>query len=276
MESIMCKYPTSAPSCMMSICLAMAGILFTSGLAIGQNSHQPRRGVVNFAPQKTIEAAPTGFSGKTLLANADFDEDGMPDLAVVRGDGYSVAVSILSGNVRSIHPNAPIDGVNVLDIPADQPFFRREGIVETNLADVTAAFVGAGDFNADGHRDIVIADNDKLVLHFLLGDGRGAFPRSQTVEIGEFIRALKVAEVNRYDGLEDIVIRPRGHRLAPLALRLEPRLEAGVHVDLTGQGTAQIVLDLRPVRHHARRGTSDAELVHRDTLHVSVGHVGVG
>lgn len=201
---------------MMKECRFSGLVLFASLVAFASpavlgfygTSVQPdrKRGVVNFTPPKVIEAAPEGFSGKSLLATADFDEDGMPDLVVARVGESGTTVSMLSGNVRSIHPNASIDGVNVPDIPADQPFFRREGIADTSLSDVAAEFVGAGDFNVDGHRDVVLADNKCQCLVYLLGDGKGGFPTRDSAPVGFNIRVLKVAEVNRYDGLEDVVL----------------------------------------------------------------------
>ncbi|MFN2511689.1 MAG: hypothetical protein ABR568_09625, partial [Pyrinomonadaceae bacterium] len=91
------------------------------------------------------------------LAAADFDEDGVPDLV----SGYDYAgrgiLTVHRGNVDSIYPNSPEAIVRRANGGfTDAPFLSPALVVEL---DVPADFVGAGDFDADSHWDIVVVNS---------------------------------------------------------------------------------------------------------------------
>src|SRR6266700_5227973 len=89
------------------------------------------------------------------LASADFDEDGVPDL--VSGYGYQGRgiITILRGNVDSIYPNSPeTQQRRAQGQFTDAPFLSPARVFE---APIVADFVGAGDFDGDGHWDVVVA-----------------------------------------------------------------------------------------------------------------------
>ena len=146
----------------------------------------------------------SGQSGKPLsLATADFDEDGMPDLAA----GYATAggagaISVHRGNVDALWPYGAA---------------LRNGTPPAFLPDagVTAVpeppdFMGAGDFDADGHWDIVTAKLGSHALYLLRGDGHGGFAPAEKIGLPGAVTALTTGEINRLDGLTDIAVAVTG------------------------------------------------------------------
>jgi len=138
------------------------------------------------------------------LVAADFDEDGIADLV----SGYELpsggTVTLLRGNIDSIYPNTP---------EAQQR--RREGnSTETPFLAPAMVFglpekpdfIEAGDFNADGHWDLITAARGSNQLYFLAGNGRASFDAPRALAVNGQITALKCGEVNRADGLTDLVV----------------------------------------------------------------------
>src|SRR5205085_5761002 len=73
-----------------------------------------------------------------------------------------------------------------------------------------AAFVGAGDFDGDSHRDVVAARRGSDKLYLLSGDGRGGLTQTRRIELPGKVTALTVGEINRRDGLDDVVVAVSG------------------------------------------------------------------
>src|SRR5581483_2957784 len=127
------------------------------------------------------EAAATqalaGRSAKPLsLAAADFDEAGMPALvsgyATIGGGG---TLAIHRGNVDALWPYGPA---------------LRNGTPPVFLPDARAVsvpeppdFLGAGDFDADGHWDIVTARRGSHALYLLRGNGHGEFAAAEKIDL---------------------------------------------------------------------------------------------
>src|SRR5262245_11068271 len=139
------------------------------------------------------------------LASADFDEDGMPDLVVAhRGADGSGAIALYRGNADAVYPNEPearrrrASGTFV-----DAPFLADATVFDTPEG---GALLGAGDFDADGHRDAVVARRGGVAIFWHRGDGRGSLDPATRISVPGPITDLVVGDINRRDGLEDIVV----------------------------------------------------------------------
>ena len=185
----------------------------------------------------SVTAVTAGYSGGTLLleeaavdrlraapgtslalAAADLDEDGVPELIVGFGDANGTGVlEIWAGNVDAIYPNAPAAKVRLASGDfADAPFGN---LLDAFQVPVRAEAMATGDFDADGHVDLVLARYGDTRLVHLGGDGRGGFARERVVTLPGVLTALVAGEVNRRDGLADLAIgvdTPQGSQLLVL------------------------------------------------------------
>lgn len=126
------------------------------------------------------------------LATADFDEDGVPDVVCGYANAGSNIISLFHGN-----PNAPYSNTGEAPFSSTAQLFAVSEVAE---------FIGTGDFDADGHWDIVIASRGRQELVFLLGNGNGEFSRRKTITLSGTVTALLAGDVNRRDGLDDLIV----------------------------------------------------------------------
>jgi hypothetical protein len=156
--------------------------------------------------------------GPLSMATADYNGDGIPDLAVVNDDDpqfNSGTVAILLGNgdgtfrapmpfaVGSYHPRAIVtDGdfrfVSVLLGNGDGSF-SAPAYYEGSIS------VAVGDFNRDGIVDLVLAGDDTATVKVMLGNGDGTFQAARSYGAGPFPSALAVADFNG-DGFPDLAV----------------------------------------------------------------------
>src|SRR5437588_5055882 len=155
-------------------------------------------------PEELRNALEQNQAEPLSLASADFDEDGVPDLV----SGYSYngqgIVTLLRGNVDSIYPNAPEAKQRKTNGTfTDAPFLSPARVFG---APVVADFIGAGDFDGDSHWDVVIASHTRNALYLFSGDGHGGFASPQETGLPGAVTALTSGEINRADGLTDVII----------------------------------------------------------------------
>src|SRR5207247_5388814 len=103
------------------------------------------------------------------------------------------------GNLDALFPNTP----EARGRDQKAPFLPEPERI--NILAVPE-FLGAGDFNADGHWDLVVAARGGHVISYLLGDGKGHFDAALEVEAPGAVSALVTGDVNRPDGLADVVV----------------------------------------------------------------------
>ncbi len=138
------------------------------------------------------------------LASADFDEDGVPDLICGYAREGGGIVTLYRGNVDSIYPNSP----EAQRRKAEGTFTDSAFLSPARVFEAPAAcdFVGAGDFDADGHWDVVIAARGSKELWMFPGDGKGSFLAPREIALPGAVTSLITGEINRADGLTDIVV----------------------------------------------------------------------
>jgi hypothetical protein len=120
----------------------------------------------------------------TALVAADFNGDHILDLAVANelGRGAGQCLSILIGNGDGTFKSA----VNY-----------RGGHAPRGIA--------VGDFNNDGFRDVVVANNDGNDVSIYLGKGDGTFQEAVNYPAHTHPKAVAVGDFNR-DGNEDLAV----------------------------------------------------------------------
>src|SRR3989442_8582724 len=155
-------------------------------------------------PDELRQALEENRAEPLSLSSADFDEDGVPDL--ISGYAYNGhgIMTLLRGNVDSIYPNAPEAKQRKTNGTfTDAPFLSPAQII---AAPVAPDFIGAGDFDADGHWDVVTASRARGSLFLFSGDGHGGFGAAQEIALPGLVTAMTTGEVNRADGLTDVIV----------------------------------------------------------------------
>jgi hypothetical protein len=142
-----------------------------------------------------------GLVEPLCVATADFDADGMPDVVVGYGDGEQGIIALYLGNLQAVYP-APGE-------PAGEPFLPVAMVFEVGQR---PDIIGAGDFDADGRFDVVVGSIGGTTLALHRGDGRGGLADAEPIELGGRLTAMAVGEVNRRDGLADVVAGVDGWR----------------------------------------------------------------
>jgi hypothetical protein len=71
-------------------------------------------------------------------------------------------------------------------------------------------FLVRGDFDADGNRDLATASRGDQALSVLYQDAEGRVTRTEAVALSGALTVLAVADVNRRDGLEDVLVGVAG------------------------------------------------------------------
>lgn len=183
-------------------------------------------------PAALTQALQDNLARPLSLAADDFDEDGVPDLVsgyVMSRNGSGILI-LHRGNVDAIYPHSPqAKARQEAGTFTNAPFLPSASVFELPAA---PDFLGTGDFDNDGHRDVVAAARGGKALYLLPGDGQGGLGLPQTVKLPGVVTAWAVGEINRRDLLADLVVGvvgPGGPQVLVFegragALRVEPEV----------------------------------------------------
>jgi hypothetical protein len=150
-----------------------------------------------------VAAQPTGASlgsdaEPLSLGSGDFDEDGVPDLI----SGYATSgegrITIQRGNVNALWPYG--QALRSGHPPEFLPDVRVFAVPEA------PDFIATGDFDADGHWDVVTTRRAGDALYFLRGDGHGGLRAAQRIPLPGTVTAMASGDINRPDGLADLIV----------------------------------------------------------------------
>lgn len=138
------------------------------------------------------------------LAAGDLDEDGVPDLVVGYRADHEGVLAIYRGAIYATFPNAPgADHLRAMGLDTDQPFVSPARLT---AGPAQPDFLAIGDFDADGHKDVIAASLGDGALYLLPGDGRGGLQPPLRMDLGGPIGAFTTGEIHRRDGLDDIAV----------------------------------------------------------------------
>jgi len=159
-------------------------------------------------PAKLSQAPDQNSAQPLSLSAGDFDEDGVADLVGGYANGDRGFLSLYRGNVDALYPNTPEARQRTQPAGKGQPATPPPFHSTPHLFDLPVApdFVGAGDFDADGHLDLVVAARGGTELYLIAGNGKGEFSVAKEIELWGRVTALVAGEVNRADGLADVVV----------------------------------------------------------------------
>ncbi len=145
--------------------------------------------LVAFAAQRSETAAPPDRPARSLsMVAADFDEDGVADLAV----GYALeeggSITLMRGNHDAVAPETHASWLAAGRHEMAAPFLPSEASIHlTEAPDIMAA----ADVDGDGHLDLVYASKSSRALHVLLGSGKDGFRSAPlSISLPGFITAL--------------------------------------------------------------------------------------
>ncbi len=176
--------------------------------------------------------APVTVPAGMGIATADFNGDGIPDLAVGAANVDSTAVSILLGNGDGTFSDAAVNPV--------VGFYPYSVLV--------------GDFNCDGIADLAVGNVDDNTVNILLGRGDGTFAAEPNLSLSDSPQSLATADFNG-DGLPDLAVVLRTgvlifdgngdgtfHQIADVLGTVGPLTEGIAIADVNGDGLADIVV----------------------------------
>jgi hypothetical protein len=166
--------------------------------------HAGQQASVRLQHSADIAPAAASGAGASAVAAADFDEDGVPDLVTGGAAGAGGTLTVFRGHIDTLYPNSPeAKARKARGEFTSNPF---PAVGATMALPQPAEFVATGDFDADGHWDVVVASSGSTKLHWLRGDGRGNLGVPSAIELGGTVTALAAGEVNRVDGLSDLLV----------------------------------------------------------------------
>jgi FG-GAP-like repeat len=215
----MSRDDTSTGSLKLGVAVAaVIGFLFSSSV-VAAAQDVSFRAAVNYAVG----------SNPYSVAVADFNRDGIDDLAVVNHGANTVSILLGNGDgsfrAAQNFPTGSLprfvavgdfngDGVQDLAVANERSndvsvlLGNGDGTFQSSLdvpVGLAPAWLAVGDFNGDGLQDLAVANGSSANVSVLLGSGDGSFQAAQNVPAGSSPISVAVGDFNG-DGLQDLVV----------------------------------------------------------------------
>jgi len=172
--------------------------------------------------------APTPVNTPQAIAVADFNRDGIPDVAVADSQDGEVLVYLGSSSgaltlQSTLNVGAAPAGLTIGDFNEDGKLdlavLSSTGAVSVWFGDGTGRFtagpstvaasagsyIASADFNGDGHLDLAVINSSAQSATILLGTGTGSFNNAATLNTGVAPYGISVADFNQ-DGILDLAV----------------------------------------------------------------------
>jgi len=169
--------------------------------------------VQHLGSDAAVQLLKSGSVEPLSLAQGDFHENGIPDLAV----GYAVPggnlLAIHQGNLDAFAPQSheSWEGIRTGIFPS--PFLLQAGLL---AVPVRPDFLQAGNFSGQGHVDLLLAARGGSALCILTGNGRGEFKAKLTIPVAGSITALAAGAFGPNSSFPSVLVgvkSPQGYSL---------------------------------------------------------------
>ena len=148
------------------------------------------------------------------------DSDGVVDLVVAYGSDDGAFAVVTLGDIR-FRMGAFHDRELELDgLPPERPFATEGVVYPLTFAPDWAA---VGDYDSDGDFDVVFAAKGRPQLFWMAGDGQGHLDEGRMIDLEGGVTAFTSGDVNRRDGLDDLVVAVSGKAGSALLVFESPR-----------------------------------------------------
>ncbi|MFN2412524.1 MAG: FG-GAP repeat domain-containing protein, partial [Pyrinomonadaceae bacterium] len=148
-------------------------------------------------------SADSAIAGEPRAAvTGDFDADGVSDILIAHGG----QITLRRGDVNAFAPKTEAAFEAIRDGLFVSPFEQQ---ARARTLPANADFIFAGDFNRDARLDAAVAARGGDAFYVLHGDGRGSFASPRRIGTEGSITVIAVGDVNRADGLADIIVGTR-------------------------------------------------------------------
>ncbi len=197
--------------------IAMTFILteFVAGAHAAQLPSPLSAGPVLWATQRVsvTPVAPDGARASVNLGPArtaalgHLDSDGVIDLIVAHEAEGGAVIMVSPGDIRFRRgPRYDLERER-LGLPPERPFLDVATVYQLPFV---PDWMAVGDWDADGDFDVVFAARDRSRLFWMEGDGEGHLDEGGFVALDGPVTAFSSGDVNRRDGLADLVIATAG------------------------------------------------------------------
>jgi len=179
---------------------------------------QTRHVGANVVAWQTLQSAkhvPTSYKGHPnavaklqagamplAMASADFDSDGVADLAIGYASSGGGILALHRGNLDAFAPQSHASWLAIAHEQFPTPFLPQATVIDLPQA---PQFVVTGDFSGNGSIDILTGARGSERLYLLTGTGKGKFAPPQAITLPGALTALAAGEVGVRDGRTDVV-----------------------------------------------------------------------